>query len=783
MSTQALQSKSASLPVDKPTCLLGSGFSVVLQMPTGSGKTHRAGRAIREAVERGFRAIYVCPTRALANELYARWVAEWADVRVGVFTGDFGGELEYPVPFKLAQVLVMTAEMFDACTRQWRHHWNWLPEVDIVVVDELHLLADRHRGPRLEGAMLRMRTLNPFVRIVGLSATLGNAGELADWLDGACFVSRHRPIETVWRTVTFSRADEKPQKLLDALGPVLTSSGLSLVFVQSKRRAESLAQFLRAAGVAADHHHGGLTLDERRAVEERFRSKQLRVLVATSTLEVGLNLPVRQVVLYDLQQFDGTEFQPLSVISVWQRAGRAGRPGLDDKAEVVLFRARWERDQHYELGRFEAIESKLGDTRHLNEQAIVAVCCGYARSREELRSLLTRTLAARQGLLGGIEQSISQMCEAGFLAEDEGASSAGLKRLRATPLGRICARRQVGPDSVLRLRTLFATPTGLTHFDLMLLACSLPDSDASVPVDFEELSTLTEHLAQQRSHLLASGDVCPTARLGVDRKRLLVAAKAALILSAWTETGDEQLVAQRLGCYVSEVVRLRESAVRLLTVMQDVLRFMCVDDPDCALQAKILAAKVARVQLMVTAGVDQDAATLMLVPGIGKTWARRLVAANLRHIEDLAQADAEDVVALGGVSRLRAAAWIDAASKLLDSDAISAPADTADHISVAHGVEPIGFDIYRLRRSWSLQITPMPDDAAFAITGGTEPHVVRRLSAGWACDCADHGNGHICKHVIAVRRYCRDEEVLRADALLGVESQSSQVDLRTWWAR
>jgi helicase len=355
MGALALQSTSADLPVDKPTCLLGSGFSVVLQMPTGSGKTHRAGQAIREAVNRGFRAVYVCPTRALANELYARWGTEWPDVRIGVFTGDFGGELEYPVPFKLAQVLVMTAERFDVCTRQWRHHWDWLPKVDMVVVDELHLLADPHRGPRLEGAVVRMRTLNPFVRVVGLSATLGNASELADWLDGACFVSRHRPIETVWRTVTFSRADEKPQRLLDALEPVLMSSGMSLVFVQSKRRAENLAHFLRAAGVAADHHHGGLTLEERRSVEHRFRSKQLHVLVATATLEVGLNMPVRQVVLYDLQQFDGTDFRPLSVISAWQRAGRAGRPGLDDKAEVVLFRARWERDQRYELGRFEPI--------------------------------------------------------------------------------------------------------------------------------------------------------------------------------------------------------------------------------------------------------------------------------------------------------------------------------------------------------------------------------------------------------------------------------------------
>lgn len=769
-------------PVDAAACLLASGFSVVLQMPTGSGKTHRAGRAIREAVNRGFRAIYVCPTRALANELHSRWSTEWSDIHVGIFTGDFSGELEYPVPFKLAQVLVMTAERFDVCTRQWRHHWTWLPEVDIVVVDELHLLADPHRGPRLEGAIVRMRALNPFARVVGLSATLGNASELANWLEGACYVSRNRPIETTWKTVTFSRADEKPKKLLDELEPVVRSRGMSLVFVQSKRRAECLADILRNAGVAADHHHGGLTRDERRSVEQRFRSKELQVLVATATLEVGLNLPVRQVVLYDLQQFDGADFRPLSVISAWQRAGRAGRPGLDDKAEVVLFRARWERDQHYELGRFEPIESKLGEPTHLNEQAIVAVSCGYSRSRDELRTLLTRTLAARQGLLGGVDQSISQMCEAGFLAEDDLNATAGIRRLRATALGRICARLQVGPESVLRLRSLFETMTALTHFDFMLIACCLPDSDASVQVDYEELSTLTQHLSQRRSQLL-TGEHPPAARLDVAPKRLLAAVKSALILSLWSKTGDERLVAQQLSCYASEVSRLRESAIRLLTVMQDVLRVPCENDPSHALHAKGAAAKAARVQLMIAAGVDEDAATLTLVPGVGKTWARRLAEAGLPHIEDLAQADTTDIVKIGGVSASRAQDWIDAASKLLDSDDIWSPADVAGQVNATEIVEPLGFDVYRLRRSWSLSVSPLASDSAFAITGGTEPHVVRRLNAGWSCDCADHAKGQTCKHLIAVRRHHRDDEVLRADSLLGIESRSSVVDLRKWWAQ
>jgi helicase len=335
---------------------------------------------------------------------------------------------------------------------------------------------------------------------------------------------------------------------------------------------------------------------------------------------------------------------------------------------------------------------------------------------------------------------------------------------------------------VLRLRALFTNTIALTHFDLMLLACCLPDSDASLSVDFEELPTLTEQLSQRRSRLL-TGDDPPAARLGVAPKRLLVAVKAAMILTVWTATSDEQLVAQRLCCYASEVGRLRESAARMLTVMQDVLRVMCSEDPTIALHGKGLAAKAARVQLMIAAGVDEDAATLTLVPGIGKTWARRLVEANHQHIEDLAQADAADIVALGGVSPSRATAWIEAASRLLDSDEVWAPADIADYVDVAPTVEPLGFDIYRLRRSWSLQVAPLPEGTAFAITGGTEPHVVRLLSDRWACDCADHAKGHTCKHVIAVRRHRRDDDVLLADVILGSGAKTSLVDLRSWWAQ
>src|SRR5262249_31059256 len=160
-----------------------------LQMPTGAGKTWLAEQAIAAALDGGVRAIYLTPLRALANELVERWSIRFQGYEVGVFTGDFGRHRAYPVPFERARLLIMTPERLDACTRHWRSHWGWFPDVGLLVVDELHLLGERWRGPRLEGALMRARRLNPFLQIVGLSATMGNRAELAEWLGGVHFGS------------------------------------------------------------------------------------------------------------------------------------------------------------------------------------------------------------------------------------------------------------------------------------------------------------------------------------------------------------------------------------------------------------------------------------------------------------------------------------------------------------------------------------------------------------------------------------------------------------------
>src|SRR5262245_56308836 len=108
---------------------LTSGFSTVLQMPTGSGKTWLAEQAIAATLKGGARAIYLTPLRALANELVKRWSSRFEGFEVGIFTGEYGHRQAYPIPFERARLLIMTPERLDACMRHWRSHWCWFPEV------------------------------------------------------------------------------------------------------------------------------------------------------------------------------------------------------------------------------------------------------------------------------------------------------------------------------------------------------------------------------------------------------------------------------------------------------------------------------------------------------------------------------------------------------------------------------------------------------------------------------------------------------------------------------
>ena len=279
--------------------LLEKNKHCLLNMTTGSGKTYLAELAMESVLQSGYKVIYITPLRALAYQQKENWNHRFSNYTIGVFTGETIQKSNTKSCYSKSQILIMTPERLDACMRNWRSHWSWIPDVSLVIIDEFHILGAPDRGPRLEGTITRLMRLNPFLKIIGLSATIPNVNELSLWLDGISYRSTWRQVPLEKKIVRYKSAKEKPIMLIEEVKRCIESGGQSLIFCNSRSRVQSLAILLQENGIDAKYHHAGLLQEQRKKVEDEFILGKNKVLVATSTLEMGLNLPARQVIIYD----------------------------------------------------------------------------------------------------------------------------------------------------------------------------------------------------------------------------------------------------------------------------------------------------------------------------------------------------------------------------------------------------------------------------------------------------------------------------------------------------
>lgn len=306
------RAEAASVLTEEQQQVVDSGLldgSAVLSVCTSWGKTWMAWRAIKQVVAGGGRAVYLCPLVAIARELGSAWRQEFAGARLGVYTGEVQDEFDDEVPaVRDADVVIATPEKLDWFLRAWDSNLGWLARVELLVVDEVHNLGGGHRGVVLEGVMGRLKAVNPFVRVMALSATLGNPQQLATWLGAGVFESRNRPVPLSWEIEPFKTQEDKQRIAIERCASAAAAGGQAIVFVQSRSRAVSLAQVLVDAGLRAAAHHAGLSRTARSRTarsrtEGAFRTRVLDAIVATPSLAEGVNLPAKVVLLYDLARW------------------------------------------------------------------------------------------------------------------------------------------------------------------------------------------------------------------------------------------------------------------------------------------------------------------------------------------------------------------------------------------------------------------------------------------------------------------------------------------------
>lgn len=166
------------------------GDSLLVCTPTASGKTLIAEfAALKTILQQGKKALYIVPLKALASEKHKAFSTRYGRFcRVGISIGDVDSADTFLAKYDL---IVCTAEKLDSLLR---HHAPWINQVGCVVVDEIHLLNDSSRGPTLEIVLTILKRLIKNVQILGLSATIGNPQELADWLKAKLVTDIWRPV-------------------------------------------------------------------------------------------------------------------------------------------------------------------------------------------------------------------------------------------------------------------------------------------------------------------------------------------------------------------------------------------------------------------------------------------------------------------------------------------------------------------------------------------------------------------------------------------------------------
>mgnify|MGYP001212179291 CR=1 FL=1 len=507
--------------------------NLIVFSPTSSGKTFVGEMAAVRAARSDTKVFYLVPQKALAVEKYEGLRARYAGSGIEVVVSSRDRrEFDDAIAEGRFHIAVVVFEklsaMLVACPKL-------LGSVGLVVVDELQLITDETRGPALELLLTKLKMLPSKPRIVGLSAVLGKAQLLADWLGAKLLVDVRRPVElrkgvlcrgafTYREHNSGARGTEEfadmggelPQELLLAAAEDIVRRGEQvLVFVADRASTVLCAQVLAdrvslpslndAIEELLEHeethaqealrvslnssiafHNADLSPEERALVEKYFRSGGIRALFSTSTLAMGMNLPVKNVVL-EAQKWGYAKWchqwgrEPLSRSEYENMSGRAGRLGLSKEfgRSILVTKSPFQAEawlQKYVEGDFEEIVPTLKEAP-MEDLVVDLLASGMVGPDTSLRELLMSSFTgatwwtqkmSKDELDRALDQAIGVCVEGGLAERVQG-------QLRISDLGHACAAKGIGVRTTVALALWARASKGaLRELEALTVAAQSP---------------------------------------------------------------------------------------------------------------------------------------------------------------------------------------------------------------------------------------------------------------------------------------------------------------------
>ncbi|MFX1410240.1 MAG: DEAD/DEAH box helicase [Promethearchaeota archaeon] len=356
--------------------------SFLVCAPSGSGKTLIGEVCAFNNIFQSFgKSVYLVPYKALATEKYFYFKKNYSKfgVKIELSIGDYDVD---DSKLEKSNIIVTTYEKMDSILRNF-YDKEWIFDISTVIIDEIHIIGESDRGPRLESLIVRLNEFLHNPQILGLSATIANPEFFNSWLSSlgnktTLITSDTRPVPLHYQIEVTQNKDSTIKKIVKK---TLENKGQVLIFLNRRRGAQQIAQNLKILvnnyledaektvckalektlnSIRGSHrdlrklikhgiafHHAGLLPRERKIIEDNFKKRILKVICCTTTLSAGINTPARVVILKDfkkyitsvqnIKNFSGyyengngfSYFKPFSANEVFQILGRAGRPGLD----------------------------------------------------------------------------------------------------------------------------------------------------------------------------------------------------------------------------------------------------------------------------------------------------------------------------------------------------------------------------------------------------------------------------------------------------------------------
>ena len=585
--------------------------NLLIHAPTSAGKTFLGEMAAVHTALHGGRVLYLAPLRAVAEEKYGLFSARYSShgIRTLISTREHRAH-----DSALARGEYSIAVMVYEKLTQWvTRRPEQLASVSLVIADELELLRDPDRGGAAEWLLATL--LRAGVRVIGLSAVLPEAEAAARWMNAALIREERRPVELRYGVALGGRfryrahnTREEGEEDWGESSPPDGASGFEalqthlrnraelhgescLVFARSRQDATLIAsrldetlhlpaasQFLdalrslpatrsrdalaRLASNGMAFHTSDLTPAERNAVEVAFRSGEVRVAVATSTLAAGVNLPAHNVFIqpekwrYD-RRFSMPWKTPLDLGEYENMSGRAGRYGGNVPAgrSILVAGSEFEAEslwRCYIKPQEETLSSQIPlDT--LDSLLLRTLSAGFARNESEIRDFFDTTLAGKrdwpanrtpQEVSFHFRSAIQRNEEAGLLRHLPGGG------LEITPLGRAIAAHGLSAKSA-RILEQWCGASELHSWEApsLVFAAALASDAQPLPVMLSareyDLAAYHENLKKRVEHCDLRADV-PLNRVRNSRIapffEEMRAVKTTLILMDWIERADMRAI-------------------------------------------------------------------------------------------------------------------------------------------------------------------------------------------------------------------------------------------------